>query len=537
MNKSVEAHTFLKWRKKNMGDGMLRLFQTKINKEHKIAFISTFLYALLIHLYKFANTLPNHDSIYNYYSDQNVLGSGRWALSLACGISSYYDLPWVNGVLSCVFISLTVVVIVVLFKIKNPVLIGLAGALLVASPATTETFFFLFTADGYMIAMFLAALSVYFSRIEEKRISRWILSSICICISCGIYQAYVSFALLLALFYFIDDLLQNNHSKRDCLKWVLHQAIIYIASLASYYVIWKLCMHFSGVVANDYQGISEVGKISVDLIINGLISAIKTTVLYFLQWDVLDHGFTLYSILSILFLLVTAVGLIISFIKSRIWERKWATVLLALCLIAIIPFACIWHFTSASVGYRVMMLQCFTLLFVLTALLFERWANSLVKNIVCLFLILIVCNNALMANISYFYMNLCYERTYAEGVEMMSEIHNFQDEYKIKKIAVVGNRLAEVQWPISNPETEKIAPAGKIHILSALIETSLFIDAEHVISFLKTTFGLELESVTSAMLAELSENEEVQVMGCWPSADSIAVIDDTLVIKLANQEE
>ena len=166
-----------------MGEGIIELYQRKIKREYKFAFISSFVIALLIHFYKFVNTLPNHDSLYNYYSDQNVLGSGRWALSLACGISSYYDLPWVNGLLSCIYISLTVVVMVALFRIKNYVVIGLVGALLAAAPSTTETLFFLFTADGYMLSMFLAALAVYFSRVEEKRLSRWILSSICVCIS------------------------------------------------------------------------------------------------------------------------------------------------------------------------------------------------------------------------------------------------------------------------------------------------------------------------------------------------------------------
>lgn len=34
-----------------------------------------------------------------------------------------FDLPWVIGCISCIYIALTVVVIVELFKIKNPVLI------------------------------------------------------------------------------------------------------------------------------------------------------------------------------------------------------------------------------------------------------------------------------------------------------------------------------------------------------------------------------------------------------------------------------
>lgn len=520
-----------------MGENLLQFYRTKIKKEYKIAFGSTFCIVLLIHLYKFTNTLPNHDSVYNYYSSQNVLGSGRWALSLACGISSYFDLPWINGLLSCAFIALTVVVIVKLFKLKNPILISLIGALLAASPATTETFFFLFTADGYMIAMFLAALAVYLSRLEETRFSRLFLSGVCLCLSCGIYQAYISFALLLAVCYFIDSLLQNNFSKQKCLRWVLRQAVIYSVSLAAYYVIWKFCMYFSGTVANDYQGISKVGTISAGLLINGLINAIKTTILYFLQWDVFEHGFTLYSVLNILFLLVMFVGLLIACFKSGIFKRKWAIILLVLCLIAIIPFACIWHFTSDSVGYRAMMLQSLTLLFVLTALFYERYATLAIKNTVCFFLILITLNNALMANISYFYMNLCYERTYAEGVEMMMKIHDLQDKYEFDDIAVIGSRSDKVQWAKTDFGEGKITPAEKIHMLSSLLETSLFIDAEHTIPFLKATYGMELESVNNTKLVELSKSIEVQSMGCWPASNSIAVIDGTLVIKLSNNEE
>lgn len=152
-----------------MGLELLDFFKFKVKKEYKIAFFTTFIITLLVHLYKFTNTLPNNDSIMNYYSNQNVLASGRWALSFVCGLSSYYDLPWIIGLFSCLFISLTVVVVVALFKIKNPILIKLIGALVGSSPATTETFFFLFTADGYMISMLLASLAVYFSRIDEKR--------------------------------------------------------------------------------------------------------------------------------------------------------------------------------------------------------------------------------------------------------------------------------------------------------------------------------------------------------------------------------
>ena len=518
-----------------MGLNLLSFIKNKVSKEQKIAFISTFLIALLVHIYKFTNTLPNHDSLVNYYDSQNILGSGRWALSIACGFTSYFDLPWVIGAVSCLFIALTVVVMVTLFKVKNPVIIVLFGGLLTTSLATTETFFFLFTADGYMIAMFLAAVAVYLSRIDEHRVWRWVISGICICISCGIYQAYVSFALILAICYFMYELLQDNHKKKDCYIWIGRQACIFACSLAAYFIIWKLCMHISGITANSYQGIAEVGKISFSLIPNGIVSAIESFAMYFLQWNVVAHGWTLYSVLNITFLLVFLIGLIIAIKESKIFARRWAFFLVLICCIAIVPFACIWHFVSGFVDYRAMMLQSLTILFAFTALLFEHWAKKYLKSIVGLFLLVIILNNALMANISYFYMNLSYEQTYADGLKMVMEIHDMQNQYEFEKIAVIGDRFVEVQLDMFD-ENGKVSPAGKIHLLSRLIENNMLYDQKRTVSFLRNTYGLELASVSEEEQELLAQTEMVTNMPCWPANGSMCVMDGTLVIKLANSK-
>lgn len=517
-----------------MGQEFITWIKEKVSKEQKTAFAVTFLCVLFIHLYKFTNTLPNHDSLENYYSDQNILGSGRWALSVACGISSYFDLPWVIGLLSCIYIALTAAVIITLLKVKNPVLIALCGGLLAAAPATTETFFFQFTADGYMLSMLLAALAVYWSRMEENKISRLILSGICVCVCCGIYQAYVSFALVLALCYFIQELFIGRFERKTCFQWVRRQLIIYSVALVAYYIIWKLCMRFCGITASDYQGISEVGKISLNLLLHGAVSAVRSFLMYFLQFNVLEHGFTLYSVLSILFLVAFMIGIAIAMKASGILRRKWAVGLLLLCLVAVIPFSCIWHFTSESVGYRAMMLQSITLLFMLAALLFETWAKPIQKNAVGVLLSAIIINNALMANISYFYMNLCYERSYADGVEMMCQIHDLQDEYDFQKIAVIGTRIYEVQYDNIDQETGKVNTEGKINILIGGLEKNLLYDSEHTVRFLTATFGLECESVTSQEREEIAKTDWFAAMECWPAEESMAVVDDVLIVKLSD---
>lgn len=517
-----------------MGEVFLRFYKQKLKKEWKTAFFSTFIVALLVHLYKFVNTLPNHDTVYNFYSDQNMLGSGRWALSLACGISSYYDLPWLNGLMSCLFIAMTVVVIVALFRLKNPVLIGLIGALLAASPAITETLFFGYTADGYFIAMLLAALAVYLSRIEEKRVFCKLLSGIFICVSCGIYQSYVAFALVLAVCYFMDVLLQGQQDKKSCMKWVGRQVIIYTAALAAYYVIWKVCMLITGTTANNYQGIDQVGRLDLGIVAGGFERSVRTVLLYFLQWNVLEHGWTLYAALNIIFLLVLAAGLVMACIKSGIFKKTWAMILLALCCAALVPFACIWHFTSEQVGYRAMMLTSLVIPFMMCAIFYERWARTGLKNIVCLLLMLIVFHNGIMANVSYYYLDLCYERTYAHGLEIMMEIHDQQDEHQIDAIAVLGERSKEVTLDHFDEETGAVAPAGKLYMLSSLLEKDLLLDADHTILYLRQIFGLDLKSATGSQLKALKEMKQVQEMGNWPAEDSIAIIDGILVLKLAD---
>lgn len=517
-----------------MGLDLLSILKSKVSQKQKIAFIGTFVVALLVHLYKFTNTMPTHDSLCNYYSDQNIVGSGRWALSVACGFSSYFDLPWVNGLMSCFFLAMTAVVLVSLFKMENPVLIVLTGGLLAASPSTTETFFFLFTADGYMISMFLAALAVYWSRMEEKRVSRWILSSVCICLSCGIYQAYVSFALLLAVCHFMYELFQNNYDKKSCWIWIGRQACIFVCALAAYYGIWRLCLCVQNSPAYDYQGMSGAGAIGMDTLLNGAASAVQSVLIYFLQWNVLEQGITLYGVLNLIAVLFFVIGLIIAVKESKILSRCWAFVFVMLCLVAIVPFACIWSFVSNTVAYRPMMLQSLVVPFVLTAMLAERWGKQYFKNIVGIVLLVIVLNNAITANISYFYMNLSYERTYADGLEMVMEIHDLQQQHKIEKIAFIGDRLEDVQWGTDQIESKLIDQSEKIYMLSSLLESNLLFNHAQTVLFLNANYGLEIPSASFAERIALAQNETVIDMPCWPQDEAMRVIDGTLVIKLAD---
>ena len=119
-------------------------------KKYIVPALSGILIGLLTHFPVLINRFPNSDSMANFYFDQNMITSGRWFLTVACGISSYYDLGWLIGVLSIVYIAVAAVFVCEFFEIRSLVNRGLIAALLVTFPAICATFSYMYTMDGYV---------------------------------------------------------------------------------------------------------------------------------------------------------------------------------------------------------------------------------------------------------------------------------------------------------------------------------------------------------------------------------------------------
>ena len=197
------------------------LFQNiskKIKKEWKIAILSTIVIGIITHLYIMVNVIPNHDSLYNIYATQNITKLGRWFLQYACGLSSYYSLPWVIGSISIVLISITSAIIVELFGVKKKLNIILLSGILVTFPTIASSFTYMYTMDGYMFALMFSALAVLLS---YKYKYGFLLGAILICLSLGIYQSYVSVAILLCILKIMLSIINGNSKKEliiECAK-------------------------------------------------------------------------------------------------------------------------------------------------------------------------------------------------------------------------------------------------------------------------------------------------------------------------------
>ena len=85
------------------------------------------------------NWLPNWDSIVYREDAQHMEPLGRWLLFLASGISSDYELPWLNGLLAVFYISAAAVFICETLGVKSRMSALLIGAVTVTFPAVTST--------------------------------------------------------------------------------------------------------------------------------------------------------------------------------------------------------------------------------------------------------------------------------------------------------------------------------------------------------------------------------------------------------------
>jgi hypothetical protein len=148
------------------------------------------------------------------YDAQNMVAMGRWFLPVACAPSSFYDLPWLAGLLAILLHALGAVCICRIFSVKKKITAALIGASVVTFPTVTSVLAYNYVADGYALAFLLSCLAVVFM-VGQK--PRWWASVLCIALSAGIYQAYVTVTIMLLLCYLILEALKKAFCNKRAL--------------------------------------------------------------------------------------------------------------------------------------------------------------------------------------------------------------------------------------------------------------------------------------------------------------------------------
>ena len=505
-----------------------KLLKIQIKPQWKTAFLSAVCIGLLIHTPALLSDIPNHDGLASMYFDQNMITSGRWFLMVACGFSSYYTIPWVIGMLGLIFLGLTSVAMTELLEVDKSWAVIVNSGLLTAFPALASTFAYVFTLDGYMMAMLFSVLAVL---LTKKYRLGFLGGAVCLAFSLGTYQSYISFAMILSLFAVLM-LFAGEKSRSEKGKGLLRYMAMGVLGAVLYFCILQVLLRIQGKTLDTYQGISGMAAGSgTGGLLDSIIKIYRDFFAFSLKGGVLFHNGI--SLGALILLLIAALGTALMLVLSSKWWKKPLFFVIMLVTLAAFPIVTnVVLLISPDVTYHLLMRYQWVLYLIgMTAFVSRnagRWSKGRLLEITTfLAVFVLVFFYGVTDNIAYSNLQKRYEKTYAYCIRLLDRIEQTSGYYQGIPIAMIGV-VGQEQYPVTDityPVT-----AGMI----GLNGDSLLYTGMNYQEFMKHYLGATLNILPAEAMSEMYYSEEYIAMDSFPGEDSIRIIDGIMYIKTEN---
>lgn len=511
---------------------ILKKLNSHILPQWKVCFFASVIAGLLAHLYKITSWLPNWDSLVFRYDSQNMIGLGRWFLPVVCSLSSFYDLPLLNGVLAIFFHAAGALMICRILNIQKKIPAALIGALIVTFPTVTSVMMYNYVADGYAFAFFLSVLSAYLMTKEKPK---YLLSVLLIALSTGIYQAYITVTVMLVLLSLLDGLLFKGISFGDTLKKTLCIFLSGVLGMALYGVILKIILAVFSFELLEYQGINDAVSFSGINLAGSLYRVKETFTSCFFD---LSEGVNIFVCLNIFILFFTLIYYIRHIISEKLYKKPGKLCLILLFGIFLILGAGALSFINAEIDYHNLMLMGYAVFYIFFIIIYERGNEktdahlSAKRWLVLITAFILIANQIVIANVSYHKAQMAYEKSYGVLLRIADRIEMTEGSENCEKILVIGALSGSEAYSVNlTPDITGITDG---YILRADDET---VGQSVLTSALNDYCGKNYSFVSGGEKREFLGREEVKAMDIWPHQGSVSVIDDTLIIKLSPEEE
>lgn len=507
-----------------------RNFFSKVNKaighDGRVAFLSAVIIGLIAHMPAMNFDVPNHDGLDSLYFDQNMLTSGRWFLGTACGISSFYSLHWVIGVLSLLYLAITAIFLVKLLKIKTPVFAVMISGLLVTFPTLASNFAYSFTMDGYMMGLMFAVIAVYV--VPQFKLG-FVLGGVFLAFSMGTYQAYLPVAMLLSLYMVLMIFAEKTGLKERFLN-SLRYLYMGVIGVGLYYVVLKILLAVTGKELDTYQGINSAAE-SISL-----VETIKAVYKDFVAFSVKGHILFANPIA-----LIAVAALALSFVavlfiragREKWFKSIWFYIALAVTAVIIPLFTNVMLIISKDITYHSLMRYQWVVFGIIAVAFIENFLQgsdgareNLIEWAVTLSAFVCIICNGLALNVGYFNLEKKYERTYAYCLRLADRIEQTEGYYEGIPIYMIGV-VGEDNFPIVD-----ITADVTDHMLN-VGGNWLFYTPRNYELFYKHYMGITFNFLMPDE-ANYYDSEEYVAMPSFPGKGSTKVVDGVLYVKTEN---
>lgn len=490
----------------------------RIKQSLTIGVIVTF----FVHLFMLTNGLLNKDSMYNFYATQDMSNSGRFTLTYLAGITSYFDLHYFNGIISVLYIALTIALLIELFDIKSKLSIVIFSLLYAAFPAVSGTLAYLFTADGYFLANLLVVLAIYVVAKMNRKVVATVIAACFIYVAIGGYQANLAFVITLVILLFIRDILVNNKVNMKRYAYMMTSVVLGLLFYVIHFKIYDMSNDLT-----SYKGINEAGNISLHSLLDATSSSLKETIKFLFNRLQFEH---LFEKLNVVYFLLFALFVVMIIVMKRISIKN---IVLLFIAFAMLPFAlhCI-YFLSPKVDYHILMKQNIALLYGFGLILLEilRSQKTVIVQALSLgflsVMVLVGFNFAIITNIYYEKMEDTNKQTQALMTQIAYDIRKVNQYSEEQKLLIIGNPSTHLSV---NNRYDASTP------INVGANSTIVYDINTMYYYLSNEVGLKNKIKSYSKDFKEAHADQISELDVWPSVHSIKVIEDTIVINFGDE--
>ena len=225
---------------------------------------------LFAHGFMFANKIYNHDDL-TYYADLGNAGvdSGRYFLHFFWKLFSDLSTPWLNGLLGVLFLCGSAFFLCDSFDMRQRWQIIVVSALVQVYPTNVSIYCYMYQAHVFALGIMLATVVPWLLKYGYKWY-RFLFAAFAAMMATGIYQVFLMYSIGLLILLVIFETEKAVRNGENCAGRLWGFAILAagaaIMGLALYLAGMKFIQYVGNVQLNEYQGINEMGSLTLSLI-------------------------------------------------------------------------------------------------------------------------------------------------------------------------------------------------------------------------------------------------------------------------------
>jgi len=518
-------------------DEWFSIIAKKFSANRKLAFFTTIILGAIIHLQVYTNDINSPDSLWmtNYHGISGwEFSLGRWGLSLVSLLRGSAVSSVITTSIALILMGLTAIVLVELFGIKNKISIVMVSSLLAVAPTFATNLTYQYCADSYTLAMFLSSLSVYLIYKNKKSIVFFLLASICVTFSMGLYQSYIGVVITLCVMVPILELIKNDKEIKDIWKDIFRSILMVIVGVILYYVLTQIVLKLFHIKLASYSGANKIGFSILKTIPKAIKQAYITFHQFFFEDNILKNTYWKRQILNSFFFIILLINYILAMIKYKS-IKKPAKIIHIVIFTAILPIAI--NFIELIAQERKIDLLMgaslylpFIFMISISELLGYSWKEIIIKWLGALICIIIIATYAISDQCTYIARQMTHDQAYSTMIRIIDRIENCDGYQKGMKLCFAGTIDEE-----NYPRNSKVYDMAIGHV-SKFGEFWISYDGSRATmeKFMQKYCGINIKWCEDKEYKSIVNSQEYKNMKIFPAQESVKVINHTVVVKLSD---